>query len=174
MLCWQPCNSHVYFNIFLRSGYLCFATQLVLLFNYKTYGLVPGGFAPYPHWGLRPQTPAISALFFLFFLFFFIFYYFFNFLIFFIFFIFIFFLFFFYFFIFFIFFIFLFFYFFLFFLILQNIWMMLFRRLKKFWKNKFFWSSYSPSCFFSKKIASYIHPSIPYIFILLFNIKAIL
>ena len=48
---------------------------------------------------------------------------------------------------------FLFFLFFYFFLILQNIWMMLFRRLKMFWKKIFFWSSYSPSCFFSKKIS---------------------
>ena len=34
--------------------------------------------------------------------------------------------------------------------------MMIFRRWEKFWKNYFFWSSYSPSCFFFKKLASYI------------------
>ena len=59
MQCRQPCNSHVYFNIFIRSGYLCFETPLVLLFNYKTYGLVQGGFTPppYPTGGCFPRPP---------------------------------------------------------------------------------------------------------------------
>ena len=57
MQCWQPCNSHVYFKYLISSGYLCFAIQLVLLFNYKTYGLMPGGFAPLPPLGAAPPDP---------------------------------------------------------------------------------------------------------------------
>jgi len=90
--------------------------------HYKTYGLVPGGFAPLTPLGAsHPDPRNLCCIFFYFFYFF---------------------------------------YFFLFFLIIQNIWMMLFRRLEKFWKINFFGAATPPHAFFQKKLASYIHTDI--------------